>query len=304
MQIHRGWYVAGEHWKVAYAEERHLLAVFAAHEAARGAGPVFAIASAGVAWELPLFRVWPRSVHIIGPANDGQVRPGRRSDPDGMTPPRVAHHDIPIPDEDVTQRWGVACTTLERTVYDVIRVFSREAAVACMDAALRRMAAPSGDARDYDDADAEEFRGRVRARIAQNAGARGIRQARWVCEFGDGRAELPGESVSRVYLNDLGFRGIRTQVPVPGPRGTDYRVDFGIEDALAWGEFDGEGKYTDPELLRGRTREDVVREEKEREDWIRATTGRGFGRWQMAQLESPETLGGHLAALGIRPRPS
>lgn len=37
-----------------------------------------------------------------------------------------------------------------------------------------------------------------------------------MAEFADGRAQLPGESVSRLYLDDLGFARPRLQVPFDG----------------------------------------------------------------------------------------
>jgi hypothetical protein len=119
-----------------------------------------------------------------------------------------------------------------------------------------------------------------------------------VLTFADGRAESPGESISRLLLVRLGFR-VTVQVPAPGPQGTEYRLDFGIDEAF--GEFDGWVKYSDPALLRGRTGSQALREEKQREDWIRGTTGRAVARWEWPDLKGQNTLAARLAAFGVRP---
>lgn len=69
----------------------------------------------------------------------------------------------------------------------------------------------------------------------------------------------------------------------------------------AWGEFDGAAKYRDPRLRRGRAPEQVLADEKQREDWIRCSTRKPFARWGMSHLVSATTLGHRLAAFGIRP---
>ena len=91
------------------------------------------------------------------------------------------------------------------------------------------------------------------------------------------------------------------QVCVPGPRGSTYFVDFGLDDVPAWGEFDGTGKYTDPAMMAG-VGYGPLAAEKEREDWIRGTTHRPFARWGMPHIASAATLGGRLAAFQISPR--
>src|SRR3546814_7568878 len=101
----------------------------------------------------------------------------------------------PLLPEDVTEREGLLVTSLPRTIVDVIRTVSTEAAIAYFDAALR-LVAWRGHGR-YDGEAAERFRAEIVARLEAMPGARGIRQARVVASFADGRAQLPGESVSR-----------------------------------------------------------------------------------------------------------
>jgi hypothetical protein len=227
-------------------------------------------------------------VHVAGPRTDAVARPKAG----------LAHHGIVLPATDRTVVDGLPCTSLARTVVDLARTLPREAAVAAADAALRQVAWDAR-ARRYDDDAAEGFRRELQIRVAQAAGGRGVRQARFVTAFADGRAQLPGESVSRLLLRDLGFAPPRLQVPFAGPNDEDWAIDFGLDDVRAWGEFDGKGKYTDPLFLAGRTPEQALLAEKQREDWIRGRSNRRFARWEMSHIASAATLGRRLASFHI-----
>jgi hypothetical protein len=212
--------------------------------------------------------------------------------------PDVLRHVAPLPADDLVVVDGIRCTSLSRTVFDLCRTLPLEAAVAIADAAERRM---GERIREWDVEAVESWRGGLQQRLNAAIGARGVRQARWVSGFADGRAQLPGESVSRLQLHRLGFQSPRLQVPVPGPRGKRYFVDFGLDDANAFGEFDGKGKYLDEAMRSGRTIEQVMLDEKEREDWIRGTTGRHFARWGSREMRTPAELAARLAAFHITP---
>ena len=105
--------------------------------------------------------------------------------------------------------------------------------------------------REWDEDAVDRWRRSMARASIRASGARGIRQARWVIRFADGRAQLPGESVSRLQLVRLGFRTPQLQVPVAGPAGRTYFVDFGLDDVHAFGEFDGKDKYLDEAMRRG-----------------------------------------------------
>jgi hypothetical protein len=290
MVVHRGRYVRRAEWDAAYPETRHLFAVVAADSFRMSDDVVFAFDSAAVAHGLPLFRHRAGAPHICTPHADGVV--GRHR--------AVQRHQIDIAETDRVMIDGIPVTSLERTTYDIIRTTPRETAVACADAALRTVA---GDAkrRTYDVEASENWRAALKERIARASGARGIRQARWVADFMDGRAHLPGESISRVYLADLGFAAPRLQVPFPAPRGGTYWIDFGLDDVRAWGEFDGTGKYFDPAMLKGDSSREALRKEKDREDWIRGRSQWRLARWGSAHIASAKSLGSHLAKFGITP---
>lgn len=285
-RIQRNRYVTQPLWQELWPESRHLLEVLAAHAEMRDGEAVASYDSAGVLFGLPFYRHEFRQVHVTIPEG---ARSSSRS--------RLMRHREPLPAADVTVQSGVPCTTLERTVFDVIRSVSREAAVAFADAALRTVAWTEDR---YDAPAAAAWRERMLDRIDAAPGTRGIRQAREVVAFADGRAELPGESVSRLQLFRLGFTRFDLQVPVSRPDGEDYRVDLEILEARTLYEFDGKGKYLDEALRSGRPLDRVLLAEKRREDWIRGKTQKPLIRAEDAHIASPEALAKRLAAFGIR----
>jgi hypothetical protein len=289
VRVHPGWYVDGERWRQGHSEERHLLKVVAAHLAQRGTDAVMVGVSAAVLHGLPLYRSEPSRVHTAGSQLSGHVRAS----------PWIARHEIAVADADRVSIDGILCTSLARTVADVLRWTRPEVALSIADAALRSVAWDDGT-RAYDEPTAAAFRSAVFERMHRTRGARGVRQGRWLLGLADGRAQLPAESVSRLHLVELGFATPRLQVRVPGPRG-DYFVDFGLDDVDAWGECDGDVKYLDPNMRNGRTIEQVLLHEKQREDWIRGTTRRPLVRWGPRHIGTASDLGRRLAAFGIRP---
>ena len=212
--------------------------------------------------------------------------------------PDVMRHVATIDADDIVIRHGIRCTSLRRTVFDVARTLSTEAAVSCADAAERMMIERG---REWDLAARDSWRAGLRELVESATGARGIRFARRVLAFADGRAQLPGESVSRLQLARLGFPPPQLQVPVPAQDGGTYFVDFGLREVRAFGEFDGERKYFDEALRRGVSLEQVLFEEKKREDWIRGTTQWRLARWGDEHSRTPARLAARLAQFGIRP---
>ena len=289
VRVRKGWFVTAAAWIDLWPEGRHLLEVVAASNDLAGGTHVFSHVSAAVLWKLPLFRIVPLRVHETGTT--------RRH---ASSTPGVQRHEDRLTEADVAVVDGIRCPSLERTVLDVGRVATPEAAVAVADAALTL--GTGMDHRAYDERAAEEWRVSMSERVAGAGAIRGVRQVRWVIEFADGRAQLPGESVSRLQLSRLGFRKLSLQVPVPAPDGSIYWVDIGMDDVLSFGEFDGKTKYLDAAMRQGLSVEEIVLREKQREDWIRGTTHRRFARWGDEHIGTPELLGARLASFGIRPR--
>jgi hypothetical protein len=88
------------------------------------------------------------------------------------------------------------------------------------------------------------------------------------------------------------------QHPVVGASGRLWHTDFAWPELGIVAEFDGRAKYVDPRFLRGRRAEDVVYDEKRREDDIRAVVG-AFGRWDWRTALNPELMRTALRRLGV-----
>lgn len=285
VRLRRGWFVSREQWNGLWPEGRHLLRLLAVARDS-GEGCLAAGVSAAVLWDLPFYRIEPRKVHMIVPMP-------RQS----KTTAHVVRHHVEIADRDIVLRHGIRCTSLGRTVLDLACQLSPEAALAAADAAMRMLTVAGAS---YDQERAGAWRAEL-SRAADASSARDIRQARRIISFCDGRAQLPGESVSRLQLHRLGFRRISLQVPIPRPRRDPFFVDFGLDDVGVLAEFDGEGKYLDPALRGDRGTAEVVLEEKRREDWIRGVTQKPFVRWGYSHILTSRALGDRLAAFGVSP---
>jgi hypothetical protein len=287
-RVRRGWYVDAHEWEAMTPEARHLLHVLAVASDASEGAPVASHLSAAVIHGLPLYRLTPPRVHLT------VALPAKHSSSSD-----VLRHETELVDADIVVEDGIRCTSLERTVFDVARTVAAEPALVVADAALRLTAV---ERRTQSEDRAEEWRGRLRERAAVRPGARGIRSMLQIVEFANGLAESPGESVSRLQLVRAGFATPRLQVRVSGPKGRDFWVDFALDDVNAFGEYDGRAKYFDQDQRGGRTAEEVLLDEKAREDWIRGTTNRRFPRWGSEHIATPAALAARLAAFGIHPR--
>ena len=285
-RVRRGRYVDATDWKDLWPEGRHLIQVLAVHENSDAPGPLFWGPSAAVVHRLPLCRFIPAQVHtaIMGERH-------------GRSRAKVMWHNVAITDADIVEVDGIRCTSLDRTVLDLACSTSTVTGLCAADAALRREAVHG---HEYDTEGSAEWHARL-GRRAESISVRGVRKARDVIAFADGRAQLPGESVSRLHLRELGYRDLMLQTHVVGPDGEDYWLDFGFPRSNVFGEFDGEAKYLDPGLRNGRTLDEILLAEKRREDAIRGVTGWRTARWGWEHVRSPETLAARLLAFGIRP---
>lgn len=283
-RVRRGHFVATAEWARLWPEGRHLLHVLAVASDA-DCSPVFAGVSAAVVHGFPLYQMSPTRVHVIvaNPGHAGSVRD-------------LLRHEADLTESDVTEMHGLRVTSAARTVLDISRSTRVELAQSVADAAVR---AVSVDRQRADEDRVAAWRDDMERRLSGLTGARGVRQAREVVAFADGRAQLPGESVSRLRLRSMGFQHVDLQVPVESPFGWDWFVDFGLDDIDAFGEFDGEGKYLDPTLRGDRSIEEAVLDEKRREDWIRGRTGRRMLRWGDRHIGTLGSFASRLAAFNV-----
>ena len=114
-------------------------------------------------------------------------------------------------------------------------------------------------------------REKIRLYLAKECrGRQGVRRARKILLFADGRAESGGESRARVAMARLGFAAPELQVSVSDPFDTSktYRHDYFwmlSDGSLVAAELDGKQKYRDSEILQGRTTLKVLTDERRRE---------------------------------------
>jgi hypothetical protein len=242
-------------------DEEHRELVFATapqlHDAA-----VISHGSAAVLHGLP---TWPKAidrVHVTRNRNSG-----------GNRRAVVQVHAAPLTEGDITTIDGVPVTSLARTVLDLCRTVSVEQAVAAGDRALAF--------------------GLVHAvledHLAQMSRWPGTRQARRAVALLDPRSESAGESVSRVRLHEEGLPVPELQQDIYGQDGRFVaRVDFCWKEQRTIGEFDGKIKYG--RLLKpGQSIEDVLFEEKRREDALR-DLGWQIVRWLWRDLYRPGVI--------------
>ncbi|MEJ1090020.1 hypothetical protein WDU99_17005 [Microbacterium sp. Mu-80] len=279
-------YVRVEDWEGLWNEGRHLVNVVATQLNSAEPGPVFWGPSAAVLHALPLYRLAPKNVHaVILGARHGRTVAG------------VTWHSIPVDPADIVEVDGIRCTSIDRTILDLACTSAATVSLSAADAALREESV-QGQVQDADAA--AEWQRRMQAR-AEHAHRPGIVRARRIIHFADGRAQLPGESVSRLHLASLGFAPPDLQVHVRGSRGDDYWLDFGFRRSRCFGEFDGRGKYLDDGLRGAQSTEEVVLAEKAREDDVRGVTGWRTARWGSPDIRTTAIFGAKLAAFGIRP---
>ena len=289
---HRGWYVDAKVWDAWYVEQRHAAQVIAVWRAQRGSQAAFSHTAAAVIHGLPLYRVLPSRVHVSDPRTNGRV--GSEAS--------VARHEVSIDGDVVDVRRIASDQPCAHGGRPHRSGAGRVRGVTCR----CRPALDGMDQRrpQYDETQDELFRAEVQACAALKRGARGSVQARWVAAFADGRAEGPGESVSRVHLHRLGFAQPRLQVRIARTRGY-YDVDFGLDDVGLWGEFDGDGKYTDPAMRGDATPLEVVMAEKRREETSAESLGgasfAGGGRTSLRPRRC--AVGSRSSAHALRARP-
>lgn len=233
-----------------------------------GFDPVLAGPSAAVVLDLPLFGPPPDGIYVVGTGSGGRASRGLA---------------IPVarpPAAGVGTVDGFRLVAPARTVLDVARLRSLTAGVVAADAALRFGRCTADD---------------LGAALDHLRGHKGVAAARTCADLADARSESPGESWSAVVLHVNGLPRPERQETFHDDRGPIGRSDFWWPDRRTVGEFDGKVKYgrANPS---GRPPEDVLWEEKVREDRLRAI-GLTVVRWTTADLLNPETLCGRLRSL-------
>jgi hypothetical protein len=244
---------------------------------------VFSHASAAALWGLPWLGPWPNRIEALSSRVAG-----------GQSTSALRRHIPNGADEHVVIA-GLRVTTLARTVVDIARSPGFTRAVVVGDAAIntrtqRALALPG---RGLDIA-------ALGSELASSRSAYGAVRAADVLGFLDGGAGSPAESISRVSMLRAGIPAPILQQPFPHPGGIWY-ADFWWPDVRVIGECDGAAKYLDARLRDGRSPEQIVYEEKLREDALRRRSS-GFARWDYAVAMSPSRLARRLREAGVPAR--
>ena len=160
----------------------------------------------------------------------------------GTGPAGVHVHVAALPGEHVTMRSGVRVTSVARTVVDLARTSPFRDGVVVADSALRN---------------GQTSKDELLSVVADCAKWPGIRRARMVVDFCDGKSESVLESISRVAFRDHGLPAPELQVWVGGEEtGVVGRADFLWRRHQTIGEADGAVKYADPNRAISQLRRD------------------------------------------------
>jgi len=262
-RVRRGAYVRSKVWRGLGPADRHLLRVRATRCAAIDE-PVFSHESAAAIHGIPLIGSWPDRAHVTAPSgtasSNAMVARTRRALPEGSV---MVHESGTRVTDPVTTALDLAAS---RSLLGGIVAISH----------LRRASGLSRAALDDALAGSGIRSGRRRAAIA-------------IARSTDG-SDSPLETIVVVRCQDLGFEPPCQQFAVEGVDGRGYRVDFAWREGRILAESDGRGKYRDPELLAGRSPDDVLWAEKRRENAITPTCERFLrftwdGAWDGLGLE-------------------
>jgi len=267
VRVRHGVYADSADWAAADAPSRQLMRIRAVHERARSA-PVFSHESAAELLGLPRIGAPSTAVHlaVAGPM-------GRREG--------IVRHVVALADDDVVSVGGLRCTSPARTMLDLAATRTFADAVVAADASLHRGVA-------VDD---------VLALLSLAPRMRGCSRALAVIRFAVPTA-WPIESASRANMHLLRLPAPELQRRFSDDDGLIGAADFWWPHVRGIGECDGRIKYLDARFRGGRSAEQVVYDEKIREDRLRAVSS-GFARWGWAVAVSPQLLGARLARIGV-----
>ena len=281
-RITRGAYVDASQWRLLKPQARHAQLVWEA-AARTDSSLTFSHWAAAALHGIDILGSWPSDIDTTIEATTG----GRSSGTFRRHARRLEGVE--------TETWGPhRITTALQTAVDLAASLRFAEAVAAVDQALWHRRA--GGALVSPTALVE---------AAHNLTGRGAARAARAAEFAVPLSDSVRESQSRVLIHVMGFPAPELQARFALSNGRNAFTDFFWREHRHIGEFDGAAKYRDPELLRGRTAEEVLLAEKDREDDLRRQVSH-FSRWRAPALDQPRLLFDILTAAGLptrRPRP-
>ena len=234
-------------------------------------------------WGIDVLGAWPTAVdvttHAAGGRSTGLIRRHTRDLATLETVPAGAH----------------AVTSPAQTALDLARSERFLPAVAIADQAIW-IHRPGGALTNVDE---------LWMRLDADPGHRGDARAARAFAFAQPLAANVRESQSRVVITRLGFPRPRLQERRVLPSGRVAYADLYFPEYDHWCEIDGRAKYSDPIFLDGRTPQQALIDEKNRENEIRRVV-RAFSRWEATDADHPRRIWDILTSAGLPtslPRP-
>ena len=276
-RIGRGQYIDASRWREFDDDRRYALRVRGA-ATLRRSELVLSHQSAAVLWGLPSRIRWPDEVHFTTERTRG-----------GRSKPGIVKHAVGLDPRFITRKDGLLVTTVARTVIDLAVTLDVRGALAAADRALA--VDPWGRTPPL------TTRTELLEEWERMLPFRGSVRARAVIDFARCLSGSVNETDSRVTIALIGFpEPILQQRFIVDER--EFFSDFFWLEQRGVGEADGRGKYFDELLRGGRSPEQVVYDEKLREDGIRRQVN-GFTRWDSATGRSQKRLRARLVPLGL-----
>lgn len=302
VRLRAGVYVRSAVWRRTTHDARYLARI-AAVSFTRRSRPILFGPSAAAVLGLPLVGAGSLDVHLLA---------GTRSAPPNGA--GVVWHRDAVPMESLIEVGGFVVTDVQRTLFDLARHLPFLRVVAALDRGVRSQVETAGvELLDrqlrpgprslLDGTSTEHLLEELRRRPRQ----RGVSRAARSVSFADPRADSVGESISRARIHLLGFPAPRLQVPLAREDGGRDIVDFDWPEFRLAGEFDGRVKYFREEYRAGRTIDEVVWAERERERRIKRHHARDVARWVWSDALRGAGLCRELLAAGlpiVRSRPT
>ncbi|GAB3600894.1 hypothetical protein GCM10027408_30290 [Microbacterium tumbae] len=277
-RIVAGSYVVSADWSALPPMERHLTRVLEVADRARS--PIVLTHSAAAAIHgLDRIGAWPDLV---------EVRISRATG--GRSSGAVRRRALGFEGVELVEWRGHLVTSPAQTAIDLVGASDFVGGVVAVDQTLWRRR-PGGAL-----ATPDELR-----RASESGSRRGLGRILRVLGFGTPLSDSVRESEARVLIARLGFPAPVLQKEFVLPSGRRARPDFFFEDFDHAGEFDGTGKYFDPDILKGRTPQQALLEEKDRADALRRQVS-ALSRWRTGAHRHPALLYDILTADGLPSR--
>lgn len=283
VRVGPGAFAPASEWRALKPIEKHRIHV--RETARRMRKPaVLSHRAAASEYDIDILGPWPRYVDVTTERANG-----------GRSGGSIKRHATGLDDVQRVQ-WGEhEITTPAQTALDLARTLPFVKAVSAVDQAIWT-ARPGCALTTINE---------IRARLNESAPRRGDARAGRVLAFADPRAANVRESQSRVVVVQLGFPVPLVQFERVLRSGRLAIADLFFEREEHWCEIDGRGKYLSPNFGAERSSDQIVIDEKNRENEIRREV-RGFSRWEATEADNPRRIWDILTNDGMpcsRPRP-